>query len=659
MNFVDKLSLATLLARTGGWFLIIIIGLAQVIAMLGALPGLLSIQVNADFSERLARAYSISVPLLILASHLVLLGIGGYLTRAARLRLSQWADGVLKPDALPEFAAWREITSLLWRYGLAASLVIFLLNIIPATLLAHWQSDPISSPFQPNALTSPNPIYVFLGGTVANLGFVILAALMIDRFTLPVRLILVPGDFDAQLRGRAGALLTRKFIFLILALIGMGIVLIAPIGYQQTIQILYREVSSLDVFSNLQDQTVAFSILLLLFGAVLAYYISRSVADPIQELIRTFDQIEKGDLSKRALVTATDELGIVTVHFNRMVARLETLQNTLEQQVVDRTRQLEASNEVGRAASSSLDPDELLSRVINLIPERFGYYYAAIYLLDPSEKWAELKEATGEAGKVLKQNRHRLEVAEKSMVGSAIRERTARIAQNAADEPQRFENPLLPYTRSEIAVPLIVGDRVLGAINVQSTRQADFGPQVIETMQSMAGQLAIALENARLFQEAQENIRELRTIQQQYLQEGWSGFTEQRTEDLEYAVGDKSDESAQRIRVPISLRDQILGQIELEAGEAWTAEHESLANAIATQAAVALENARLVSESRRIAAYERMVAEINSKIWSSATIDAVLQTAVKELGRRLSASHATVELGIDNDDTGSRPVHGS
>lgn len=656
---MDKLSLSNLLARTGGWFLIIVIGLAQAIAMLGALPGLLSVRVNADFNEQLARTYSISVPLLMLTSHVVLLGIGWYLTRAARLRLGQWADGNLKPDAMQEFAAWREITSLLWRYGLAASLVIFLMNIIPSTVLALWQSDPISSPFQPNALTSPNPIYVFLGGMVANVGFVILAALMIDRFTLPVRLILVPGDFDAQLRGRAGALLTRKFVFLILALIGMGIVLIAPIGFQQTIQILYKEVSSLDVFSNLQEQTIVFSILLLLLGAVLAYYISRSVADPIQELIRTFDQIEKGDLSKRALVTATDELGIVTVHFNRMVARLEALQNTLEQQVVERTRQLEASNEVGRAASSSLDPDELLSRVINLIPERFGYYYAAIYLLDPSENWAELKEATGEAGKVLKQNRHRLEVAEKSMVGSAIREKTARIAQNAADELQRFENPLLPYTRSEIAMPLIVGDRVLGALNVQSTRHADFGPQVIETMQSMAGQLAIALENARLFQEAQENIRELRTIQQQYLHEGWSGFTEQQTEDLEYAVGDRSDQSAPHIQVPISLRNQILGQIDLEAGESWTAEQESLANAIATQAAVALENARLVSESRRIAAYERMVAEINSKIWSSATIDAVLQTAVKELGRRLSASQATIELVLDNDDESGRPSRGS
>jgi GAF domain-containing protein len=223
-----------------------------------------------------------------------------------------------------------------------------------------------------------------------------------------------------------------------------------------------------------------------------------------------------------------------------------------------------------------------------------------------------------------------------------------RVAQIASEEKQRFDNPLLPYTRSEIALPLIIGDRVLGALNVQSTRESDFGPQVIETMQSMAGQVAIALENARLFQEAQHNIREMRTIQQQYLLEGWSGFTAEKEGDLEYGVGDELDENSKKIEVSISLRDQILGQIRFETNEDWTPEQESLANAVATQAAIALENARLVSESRQIAVYERMVAEINSKIWSSATIDGVLQTVVKELGRRLNASQATIELELED-----------
>jgi GAF domain-containing protein len=392
---------------------------------------------------------------------------------------------------------------------------------------------------------------------------------------------------------------------------------------------------------------VIFSLLAFLMGAGFAYAVSWSISDPIRELITTFNKIEQGDLTQRARVGATDELGVVTVQFNRMVSRLEALQTTLELQVVERTRQLAAINEVARAASSSLDPDELIKKVVDLFSEQFGYYYAAIYLLDPSEKWAELKYATGEAGKVLRQNRHRLEVPGRSMVATSIQERSVRIAQIAAQETQRYENPLLPYTRSEIALPLIAGDHVIGALNVQSMRESDFGPEVIETMQNMGSQVAIALENARLFQEAQMVIREMRTVQQQYLIEGWNRYTSD-NETLEYVVGDEVFEDAERMEVPINLRDQNLGQIVLEGREDWTPEQHSLVDAVARQAAIALENARLVQESHQVAVRERMLAEINSKIWSAATIDGILQTVVKELGRRFDASQASIEISIED-----------
>src|SRR5687768_2016528 len=643
-----RYSLKQLLSQTGGRYLIIVIAAAQVIGMVGAIPGILSIQVNADFNEALTHTFSISVPVLIVLTNLIMLGISWQITRAARSRLNKRAEGSLKPDATEELAAWREITSLVWRYAIGAAIVVFFVAVLPPFTISLLQNDAVSSPFQPTSLSSPNSVYILLGGLVSILGSVLLTVLLIDRLTLPARLVLVPTDFDTQLKGRTGALLIGKFQVLILTLTAIGILLIAPIGYHQTIRILYAEVSSLEVFSNLQVQSIVFSILSLLLAAVFSYYASRAVSDPIRELIETFDKIEKGDLSQRAPVSATDELGIVTMQFNRMLSRLEILQNTLEQQVVERTKQLTATNEVARVASSSLDPDELLAKVIRLFPEQFNYYYASIYLLDPSGKWAELKEATGEAGRVLKQNRYRLEVAGRSMVGTAIREKSVRVAQIASEEKQRFDNPLLPYTRSEIALPMIFGDRVLGALNVQSTKESDFGPQAIETMQNMAGQVAIALENARLFQEAQHNIREMRTIQQQYLLEGWSGFTVEKEGDLEYGVGDELDGNSKKIEVPISLRGQILGQIRFESNEDWTPEQESLANAVATQAAIALENARLVSESRQVAVYERMVAEINSRIWSSATIDGVLQTVVKELGRRLNASQATIELNLED-----------
>ncbi|MEO8357274.1 MAG: GAF domain-containing protein [Chloroflexota bacterium] len=643
-----RLSLDQFLPRTGGRFILIALAVTQIISLLGAIPGIISVQVNAQFDVEQMRFFSFLVPLLILVSNIILLGIGWRLTPTARKRLDAWTKGTLKPNPAEEFAAWREITSLTWRHGIAAAIVIFVVDILPVFFIIYTQSDIISSPFQPTSLNSPDPIYALLGGFVSLFGSVIFSILILERFTLPARLVLLPNDFDTQLAGRSGPLLINKLILLVLGLITIAIFLIAPIGYQQTIRILYSEVSSLEIFRGIQLQSTLFSILAFILGAGFSYYVSRSISDPIKELISTFNKIERGDITQRARVSATDELGIVTVQFNRMVSRLEGLQTTLEQQVLERTKQLAATNEVGRVATSSLDPDELLARVIKLFPEQFGYYYAAIYLLDSSGKWAELRHATGEAGRVLKQNHHRLEVTGRSMVGSAIREKTPRIAQVASQEKQRFENPLLPYTRSEIALPLVVGDRVLGALNVQSMKEADFGPQVIETMQNMTSQVAIALENARLFQEAQQVIKEMRAVQQQYLMEAWKGFSEENG-NLEYAVGDEASQDSKMMEVPISLRDQILGHITLEQNEDWTPEQQSLVDAVVKQAAIALENARLVSESRQVAVRERMLAEINSKIWSSATVDGVLQTVVKELGRRLDASHATIELNMDEE----------
>jgi GAF domain-containing protein/HAMP domain-containing protein len=644
---LKRLSFDQIVPRTGGWSLIIFVALAQAIALLGAIPGILSVRVNAEFEEQQLRTFSAIIPLLIVITYLLLLVFTWRITPAARKRLNEWTAGLVKSKTEDEFLAWREITSLSWHYGMAAVFLISFAVILPALLISFAEGEKIASAFQPTALNASDPVYVLVGGVVSLIGAVILAILMIEQFTLPIRLLLLPKDFETQLKGRSGLLLNGKFLVLTLALIAIAVLLIAPIGYQHTIRVLYAEISSMEIFRGLQSQSIFFSILALLLGGGFSYYLAKAVSDPIYDLIKTFNKIEQGDLTQRVPVSSTDELGIVTMQFNRMVARLESLQGTLEQQVIERTRQLAATNEVGRVAASSLDPEQLLERVVPLFPEQFGYYYAAIYLLDASGKWAELKEATGEAGRVLKQNHHRLEVAGKSMVGTAIREQSPRIAQNVSDEKQRFDNPLLPYTRSELALPLMVGNRMLGALNVQSTREADFGPQVIETMKNMAGQVAIALENARLFQEAQQVIRELRTVHQQYLLEGWAGFSED-NEKIEYRIGDEEDDNAKRLEVPISLRDQILGQIMLEGQRDWTPDQQSLVDAVATQAAIALENARLVSESRQIALRERMVAEINSKIWSSATIDGVLQTVIKELGRRLNASSATIELNIES-----------
>jgi len=638
-----------LMKRLGGWYIILLFAVGQLFGLLGAIPGLVSIQLTVELSDEIAQIFARLIPLLFTLSQIILLGIGWWVTPNTRNRLTDWSKGATRANEKVELAAWKEITNITTRYGITAFLVFFVINVIPPFIITLSRREVISSVFQPGSITSPVPTYIFLGGLSASMGAFVLTILFLERLALPVRLLLLPVDFEAQLKGRTGALLGIKFQTLILCLIIIGIAIIAPIGYQQTVRILYSEVSSFQIFSDLQTQTLFLSALALVLGIVFSYMATRSISDPLEELIEVLQKIEQGDLKKRVPVTATDEFATVAIHFNRMISQLDVLQSTLEQQVAERTRQLTATNEVGRVASSILDPDELLSKTANLITEQFNYYYASIYLLDPSEKWAELKEATGQAGKVLKQNRHRLEISGKSMVAGCIRDRAPRIAQNTAEEKQRFENPLLPYTRSEIALPLIIGDRILGALNVQSTKAGDFGPAIIETMQNMASHVTVALENARLFQEAQQSINELHAIQKQYLLEGWSS-AKSYNKDLEYGIGEPSEAATQILESSINLREQSLGQITLETTNEWTPEQQSLVDAITAQAAIALENARLVSESRQIALRERTMTEINSKIWGSTSIDGILQTVIKELGRRMDASVATIELNLDSEN---------
>jgi HAMP domain-containing protein/putative methionine-R-sulfoxide reductase with GAF domain len=461
-----------MLKRTGGWYIILAVLVSQIIGLLGAIPGLVSFGLNVEINEELNRLFLILIPILVVASSLIVLGFAGWITSNARDRLEDWRSGAALREDESEFAAWREITNFTSRFGVVAFIVNTLVIVLPLFFITVARVDVMSSLLQPASIESSIPIYVLLGGLASILGWVVLTVLIAERLTTPSRLILLPKSFENQIEGRGGALLGLKFQTLILGLIVIGLAIIAPVGFQHTIRVLFDEVSTFQIFRDLQFQSIVLSILVLLLGGSFSYFATRSISDPVKELISTFQKIEQGDLKQRVPVTATDELATVAMHFNRMVARLEDLQSTLEQQVGERTKQLTATIEVGRVASSILDPERLLGNVANLITEQFNYYYAAIYILDPSEKWAELREATGQAGNVLKQNRHRLEVAGRSLVASCIRERAPRIVQNLAEEKLKLENPLLPYSRSEIALPLMIGDRVLGALDVHSTKPA-------------------------------------------------------------------------------------------------------------------------------------------------------------------------------------------
>jgi len=194
-----------------------------------------------------------------------------------------------------------------------------------------------------------------------------------------------------------------------------------------------------------------------------------------------------------------DRLAVLT----RANQALQELQGSLEERVEERTAQLRASAEVGRVAASILDTEQLLQQTVNLITERFGFYYAAIFTPDPAGQYALLRAGTGEAGRLMKERQHRLEIGGASMVGTAIKTRESKIIRQIGAGVIRFANPLLSETQSEVALPLMVGRRVLGALDVQAIHPDAFDENTVTVLQSMADQIAVALSNSALFEQSQ------------------------------------------------------------------------------------------------------------------------------------------------------------
>ncbi|HET91749.1 MAG TPA: sensor histidine kinase [Chloroflexi bacterium] len=204
------------------------------------------------------------------------------------------------------------------------------------------------------------------------------------------------------------------------------------------------------------------------------------------------------------LQTMADQLA-VAIHN----AHLHTENRRLLARAERRARLLEAASEVGRDVTSILDMDELLNKTVDIICDAYGFYYAGVFLVDEAGEWAVLKAGRGEAGAAMIAAGHKLGVGGHSMIGACVERGQARIALDVGEEPVHFKNPYLPHTRSEMALPLIVGDKTMGAVTVQSIEEAAFSDEDIASLQAMADQLAIAINNARLLKELEAAHAEL------------------------------------------------------------------------------------------------------------------------------------------------------
>jgi len=277
-------------------------------------------------------------------------------------------------------------------------------------------------------------------------------------------------------------------------------------------------------------------------------------------------------------------------------------------------------------------------------------------MLDRNQQYAVLRAGSGEAGKRMLAAGHKLPIGGTSMIGWCIANRQARIDLDVGDDAVHFQNPHLPSTRSELALPIIREGRALGALTVQSVRQEAFDENDITVLQGIADSLASAIYNASLFNQLQESLDEIRALHRQYLSRGWEDVA-QRESALDFTfenpdAATPGASAAHTTTIPLLLRGQSIGSITVEHEQtALSAEDKKFIDSITAQAALALENARLVQQTERSAQYNRSVAEITSKVWSSTNVDTILRTALQELGKTLGASDGVIELYVPETET--------
>jgi GAF domain-containing protein len=393
-------------------------------------------------------------------------------------------------------------------------------------------------------------------------------------------------------------------------------------------------------------------------------------------------------LSSQSLHRALTQARTSALEARRSNQELTELRDALERRVEERTaeltvtsrqnekraRDLETINEIAQAISTEQDLERLLPLITNVVSERFGFYHVGIFLNDPSGQYAVLAAANSAGGQKMLKRRHQLKIGAEGIVGYVTGTGTPRFAIDVGADAVYFNNPDLPETRSEMAIPLQVGGKVIGALDVQSTESAAVSNEEIATLSILAGQVSIAIENARLYETTRRSLEQTEAAYRQYVQNEWLHLArEERLAGFRYSGGasvplaspldlgeagrvaeagniHQSDADARgnpaQLAIPVKLRGQVIGVLHVttQQKERWTDDDIDIAESVAEHLGLAIENARLFLTSANRAARERIVSDISSRISGNIHMKNILQIAAQELSQALNGSDVLIQI---------------
>ncbi len=462
-------------------------------------------------------------------------------------------------------------------------------------------------------------------------------------------------------------------------------------------KILVRQEAS-EAFASVN--TIARSSFLTGVGAVLlaglvAVVVSRTVTRPLVTLGKAAEEMGSGNLSVKLPPAGQDEIGRLTTSFGQMAAQLRQLVDSLEERVAGRTRRLELVAAISERLSAILELDKLLNEIVDQIQLNFGYYHAHIYLLDEAQERLVVAAGTGQAGKIMKARGHNIRLdALTSLVARAARSHEVVRVDNVRQAKDWLPNPLLPDTYSEMAVPIVLDEEVVGVLDVQEDKIGGLDEGDVSLLRSLANQVAVAIRNANLFEEVERNLEEAHELQRRYMEQAWdrSRVAERARGRAQYSRGTVPetlsraaverarqealaqdgpafiwvDDSGRRTRgtgplgggngrpdaslalvAPIVLRGMPIGNLQLhniDPNREWTEGELALVRSVVDQVAQVAEGLRLLDETQEQASQERLVGRVTEKMRRAADMEALMQTLVDELAEVLGPTRAFVRL---------------
>jgi signal transduction histidine kinase len=500
----------------------------------------------------------------------------------------------------------------------------------------------ISFAIAKQTLSSSSFVYASIAGVITGI-----ATLLLDRFvswerlsnsnlqiaililaTVPTLIIayyLVRQTYRFYLKDLPDLPLRIKFF---LAFVGITIGSIGIVSFAT-----YRAVvvnTTPEVAAQINLVTFYAVIFVLLIASVLAFYLGRQFTNSLTNLTIVASQIALGDLTARAQVRSRDEIGTLATVLNGMTAQMRDAFNAMEQRVAERTHDLELASEVGRAMTEKVaNLPELLSQAVELIRSRFDLYYTQIYMADSSGQNLNLRAGTGHVGEELLRRRHHLPISSGSLNGRVAADRTALIVGDTLKSGTFLPNPLLPLTRSEMAVPLIANGKILGVLDMQSERPDTFRESNLPAFQVLAGQLAIAIQNAALFQQAEEARLEVEAQANRLTSSGWQEFLNaiDRSENIGYVYSQNEVQPFMEtegsvpentLALPIEIAGANVGEIRLvdEANRQWTTTETQIVRATVARVGQHIENLRLLAQAERYRAEAEQVSRrLTSEGW--------------------------------------------